>query len=79
MEIVQDQNWSKFVGKIYYVICPDDNRYFRSIRIAHNTWTNGIKPQISNPIMGIPPEEMEPIPELMLTRLLKHQTSSAFC
>jgi len=78
MEVRQDQNWNKHIGKIYYHICEDDPRYFRSIRVAHNTWTNGVKPQISNPIMGVPPEEMEEIPELMLTRLLKHQTSSVF-
>ena len=78
MEIRQDKNWNKHIGKIYYHICRDDPRYFVTIRIAHNTWTNGVKPEITPPIMGIPPEELEPIPELMLTRLLKHQTCSVF-
>tara|TARA_Y100001963_G_C6703862_1_gene410904 strand:+ start:641 stop:895 length:255 start_codon:yes stop_codon:yes gene_type:complete len=58
------------IGKMYYSICPDNNKYFRSIRLARNFATGNIQPQISNPIYGTPPAELEPIPETMRTKLM---------
>ena len=49
------------IGKIYYYRCPDNNNYFRSIRLHFNPWVNAITPQVSNPIYGEPPEGLEEI------------------
>tara|TARA_Y100001963_G_scaffold2891_1_gene3896 strand:+ start:404 stop:664 length:261 start_codon:yes stop_codon:yes gene_type:complete len=57
------------VGKIYYSICPNDKRYFRTIRLHRNFATGNIQSQISNPVYGDPPPTMEPIPPLMRTKL----------
>ena len=73
------KQWNSLVGKIFYQKCPDDKRYFRSIRIALNAFTGGLTAQISNPIMGEPPEELEAIHPLLLTRLLRNGMSSHFC
>ena len=76
---IQDlQRWNGgMIGKIYYQLCPDYNRYFRTIRIHHNPWTNALQPQISNAVFGTPPEELEAINPLMLTRLMRMSMSSA--
>ena len=74
---VKQQNGE--IGKIYYHRCPDNNKYFRSIRLAFNPWVNAITPQISNPIYGEPPEGLEEISTLRLHTLMKHQMSSMFC
>ena len=58
------------VGNIYYSICPDDNRYFRTIRIARNPFTGNLQTQISNITPGDPPPDMKPIPPLMRTKLM---------
>jgi hypothetical protein len=67
------------VGSIFYQKCPDDPRYYRSIRIANNPFNGGIKPQISNPIFAEPPPELKQISPHLLTRLLRHSMSSQFC
>ena len=70
--------WNKVVGKVYFNRCPDDQRYFRTIRIHLNPFTNALSPQISNPVMGEPPEGSEEINPLILNRLLKVQMHSSF-
>ena len=30
------------IGRIFYHICPDNDKYFRTIRIAHNPFTNSL-------------------------------------
>ena len=72
-------NWNSLIGKHYYQKCPDDPRMFRSIRVAMNPFTGDLNPQISNPIYGTPPDELEPIPPLLLSRLLRIQMSGRFC
>ena len=72
------KQWNSQIGKIYYQKCPDDNRYFRTIRIVNNAWTGSLQPQISNPVMGEPPPELQQIPPLMLSRLMRMQQMTAF-
>ena len=67
------------IGKIYYHRCPDNNKYFRSIRLHFNPWVNAITPQISNPIYGEPPEGLEEMPMMKLQRLLSNQMRSFAC
>ena len=45
-------------NKIYFHRCPDDSKYFRTIRIQQNPFTNALSPQISNPVAGEPTPEM---------------------
>ena len=76
---LQAKQWDSTIGKIYYQRCPDDKRYFRTIRIAHNPFINANVPQISNPVMGEPPPELPEIPKMMLSRLMRMQQMGTFC
>ena len=41
---IDNQNWHNgLIGKMFYHKCPDNDKYFRSIRISHNPFTNTIK------------------------------------
>lgn len=71
-------NLQSQVGKVYYSICPDDNRYYKTIFIKHNPFTNALQPLMSNKIFGTPPAEMDEISPLMLQRLMRVANSSLF-
>ena len=57
------------IGQIYYVKCPNDSRYYRTVRIQRNPFTGNLQTQMSNPVMGVPPDGMKEIPPLMRTKL----------
>jgi len=75
---LEHKNWNSLVGKTYYSRCPDDERYFRSIYVRHNPFTNALQPMISNPVAGEPPAELEEISPLLLNRLMRLQMTSHF-
>ena len=58
------------IGKIYFVMCPDDSRYYRTVRIHRNPLTGNNQTQLSNPVMGVPPDELQEIPPLMRNKLM---------
>ena len=58
-------------NKIYFHRCPDDSKYFRTIRIQKNPFTNSLTPQISNPVAGEPTSEMDEISIHALRRLMR--------
>ena len=58
------------IGKIYYSICEDDPRYFRTIRIQRNALTGNLQTQVSGITPGSPPSDMDEIPPLMKTKLM---------
>jgi hypothetical protein len=80
MERTQLDNtrWNSNIGKTYYILCPDNNDYYRTIHIKSNPFTNALQPMISNAVYGVPPAGMNQIPPLMLNRLMKLQMSSTF-
>ena len=61
------------VNKIYYSICPDNENYYRTIRIHRNPFTGNLTSQVSNPVIGGKEQAeglgFEPIPPLMRQRL----------
>ena len=57
------------INKVYYYIEEDDSRYFRTLRMHRNSMNGRITPQVSNLIMGVPHEGLEPIPPLLKHRL----------
>jgi len=62
-------------GKIYYSLCPDNPKRYRSIRLEFNAYTQSLRPQISNAIEGVPPPELEQISPVLLQRLMKVPSS----
>ena len=73
------QSWGKsLVGQTFYNRCPNDSRYYKTIYIRFNPFTNAMQPMISNEIFGEPPNTMEQINPLMLQRLLRLQQTTTF-
>ena len=54
------RNWNRdLMGQTFYQICQD-NKY-RTIKLKWNPVVESLKPMISNPIDGAPPEGMKPV------------------
>jgi len=75
---LDNMRWNSQIGKVYYHICPDNEKYYRTIHIRHNPFSNTLVPSLSNPVYGVPPEGLEPINPLMLNKLMRLQMSSSF-
>ena len=57
------------IGKVFYHKCEDDDRYYRTIRLHFNPFSNSIQKQVSNPVYGEPPNGMDALPPSLLGRL----------
>ena len=69
---------SSLAGQTFYSICPDNEKYYRTIYIRFNPFTNAMQPMISNPVYGIPPEGMQPINKTMLASMMRMQMKGDF-
>tara|TARA_B100001939_G_scaffold160650_1_gene138670 strand:+ start:1443 stop:1781 length:339 start_codon:yes stop_codon:yes gene_type:complete len=65
-------------GNVYYSLCPDDPKKFRTIRLHFNPYTQSLRPQVSNPVEGVPPPELEEMSPLLLQRLMKVPQSNIY-
>jgi hypothetical protein len=72
------QRWNSNIGKTYYTLCPDNPKYYRTIFIKHNPFTNTLQPMVSNPVYGVVPDGIEEIPSVMLQKMMRLQMSSNF-
>lgn len=63
-------------GTIYYTLCPDNPKMFRTIRLHLNPWTQTIRPMVSNPLEGTPPPGIEEISPVLLQRLMRTPQTS---
>ena len=65
------------VGRLYYVTCPDDSRYYRSVYIKANPLSSSraVQALVSNPVMGVPPAELQQISSAQLTRYMHNGNS----
>ena len=62
------ENHSLF-GKEFYVICPDNENYFRTVYFRRNPFTGGLQTMLSNPVYGTPSEGIPEMPANLLSRL----------
>ena len=46
-------------NQVYAVIAQDDDRYFRTVSIKQNDFTNGFSLKVSNPVYGIVPDGIQ--------------------
>ena len=58
------------IGKEYFVRCPNDKRYFRTIYIRRNPMTGLLQSHLTPAVMGEPPEGIPEIPPLMRSKLM---------
>jgi len=78
LSVLDIKNFNSQVGKSYYVLCPDDDKYYRSVYVRYNPFTQSPQPHISTPVYGVPPTELEPISPLLLSRLMRAQLQSTY-
>ena len=77
--IASQQKWGKsLAGQTFYSICPDNDKYYKTIFIRFNPFTNAMQPMMSNAIYGTPPDGMEEINALILQRLMRLQQATTF-
>lgn len=48
-------NDSGMYGKMYYIRCEDDPKYYITVRMGFDPHKRVMKPEISNPVYGDPP------------------------
>ena len=65
-------------GRTFYQICPNNDKFYKTIFVKLNQFTGALQPYISEAIEGTPPDGMEPIQPVMLQKLLRLQMSSCF-
>ena len=46
-------------NQIYAVVAEDDPRYYRTVMMKQNEFTNGFSLNVSNPVMGIVPDGIQ--------------------
>lgn len=57
------------IGKMFYHKCEDNDKYYRTVRLHFNPFSNSIQKQVSNAVYGCPPDGMEALPPTLLGRL----------
>jgi hypothetical protein len=65
----QKQFYSHLYNKSFYIKCPDDPNYYRTVYIKHNIFTNNPQVLTSNAVFGSPPEGMNEMNPMMYSRL----------
>ncbi len=69
-------------GQTFYNICEDDPRYYRTIYIRFNPFTNAMQPMISNPVWGGKEDAenagLQPIDKRMLASMMRLQMRGDF-
>ena len=72
-------NWNRdLMGQTFYQTCHDNKNKYRTIQLKWNPFVESLKPMISNPIDGAPPEGMKPVPVGALQRAAQMTNMSMF-
>ncbi len=67
--VLDVRNWNRdLMGQTFYQTCHDNKNKYRTIQFKWNPFVESLKPMISNPIDGAPPEGMKPVPAGALQR-----------
>ena len=69
-------------GQTFYIVCPDDSRYYKTVYMRFNPFTNAIQPMMSNPIYGGKEDAenigLSPIHPTTLQRMMRLQQTTTF-
>ena len=66
------------IGQTFYQTCHDNKNKYRTIQFKWNPFVESLKPMISNPIDGAPPEGMKPVPAGALQRAAQMTNMTMF-
>ena len=64
-------NTNKVIGKTFYTRCPNNMSKYRTIEIQLKPFVNAITPVLSSSVYDYPPEGIEEINSLLLTRVMR--------
>jgi len=78
LNVMDIKNFNSMVGQTFYITCPNDERYFRTVYVRYNIFTQTLQPMVSNEIYGSPPPGMKPMSPMQLSRLKRTQIQSSF-
>ena len=60
--VLDVRKWNRdLTVQTFYQICQDNKNKYRTIHFKSNSFVESLKPMISNPIDGAPPEGMKPV------------------
>ena len=57
------------IGKTFYIRCPDNKDYYKSVYISWNAWKQVPQVHMSNPVYGDPDPETKSISAGMISQL----------
>ena len=73
------RTWNRdLINQTFYQTCQDNRNKYRTIRFKWNPFVEALKPMISEPIDGAPPEGMKPVPAGALQRAAQMTNMSMF-
>ena len=77
--VLDVRNWNRdLMGQTFYQTCHDNKNKYRTIQFKWNPFVESLKPMISDPIDGAPPEGMKPVPAGALQRAAQMTNMSMF-
>ncbi len=73
------RNWNRdLMGQTFYQTCRDNKNKYRTIQFKWNPFVESLKPMISDPIDGSPPDGMKPVPSGALQRAAQMTNMTMF-
>jgi len=57
------------IGQTFYIRCPDDERYYKTVYISWNPWKQVPQVHMSNPVYGDPDPGTKSISAGMISQL----------
>tara|TARA_B100000214_G_scaffold107531_1_gene75740 strand:+ start:74 stop:382 length:309 start_codon:yes stop_codon:yes gene_type:complete len=77
--ILDVRDWNRdLMGQTFYQICQDNKNKYRTIQFKWNPFVESLKPMISEPFEGIPPDGMKAVPVGALQRAAQMKNMSMF-
>ena len=77
--VLDVRNWNRdLMGQTFYQICHNNKNKYRTIQFKWNPFVESLKPMISDPIEGTPPEGMKAVPVGALQRAAQMKKMSMF-
>ena len=77
--VLDVRNWNRdLMGQTFYQTCHHNKNKYRAIQFKCNPFVESLKPMISDPIEGTPPDGMKAVPVGALQRAAQMKNMSMF-
>ena len=75
----QQLNTKMKPNQIYAVVTEDDPRYYRTVMIKQNDFTNGFSLNVSNPVMKIVPDGIQVVAQHAVFKQMREMKCFLLC